>query len=591
MHKLNRGHFLKLSAGAILLPVYHQLSAQADKGFGFTNFKDEDLLLQLNKANDLQVELLMESIKSGSLKFGRKIAYDFSILTASFCSPKSKYRDDEQLIPKLDLLVKFLLKAQTPDGTVNVGNLESPPDTAFLVEILGAAAAILKEDDSPATISLQMQLKEMLQKAGNALVTGGVHTPNHRWVICAALAQLHSLYPDKRYTNRIDDWMGEGIFNDKDGNYPERSGTYSMVENNALISMSRFLKKPLLLEAVRKNLQLFYYHIEPDGELVSVDSRRQDQYVPRNSNILYLSYRYLAILDNNKLFAAIVKDMEGKKDYQDIILNRSLFYFLENKLLQKQLPMGSSLPDYEKFIPSSQLLRIRRDNTTASLFGGIDWPLIIASGRSCSPNFFTYRKGKAILKYVRLSTAFFSMGYFYSDDIKKSGNSYILHKKLTVPYYQPLPKDKRNKTGDYTLSPSVDDRFWNKMDFKNRPVSNVKNLDITITMTEKNGAVDLAFKADGLKDVPVTIELCFEEDGKLSGVTEKMSEKYFLETGIGEYKAGDDTIRFGPGSFSHSAIEGLEGERYSTHFGSLKTKGQHVYLTGITPFTHTLQFS
>ena len=101
----------------------------------------------------------------------------------------------------------------------------------------------------------------------------------------------------------------------------------------------------------------------------------------------------------------------------------------------------------------------------------------------------------------------------------------------------------------------------------------------------------MAFKADGLKDVPVTIELCFEEGGKLSGVTEKMPEKYFLETGFGEYKAGDDTIRFGPGKFLHSAIEGLEGERYSTHFGSLKTNGQHVYLTGITPFAHTLEFS
>jgi hypothetical protein len=591
MRKLNRSNFLKISTAAILLPIYNKLAAQADTGVGFSNFEDEELMLQLNQANNLQVELLLESIRPGNLKFGRKIAYDFSILTAGFCSAKSKYHHNEQLIPKLDLLVKFLLQAQTTDGTVNIGNLESPPDTAFLVEILGAAASILAEDNSTATTSLQLQLKEMLQKAGNALVTGGVHTPNHRWVICAALAQLHSLYPDKRYTTRIDDWMGEGIFNDKDGNYPERSGTYSMVENTALISISRFLKKPSLLEPVRKNLQLFYYHIEPDGELVSIDSRRQDQYVPRNSNILYLQYRYLAILDNNKLFAAITKDIEGKKDYQEIILNRSLFYFLENKLLQKQLPLGSSLPDYEKFIPSSQLLRIKRNDTTASLFGGIDWPLIIASGRSCSPDFFTYRKGKAILKYLRLSSSFFSMGYFYSDGVKKSGNSYVLHKKLSVPYYQPLPKDKRNKNGDYKLSPSIDDRFWNKMDFKNRPVSNLKTLETTITFTEEKGNAELVINISGLKDVQVTIELCFSENGTLSGNMETIEGNSFLKDGFGSFESGGDKIQFGPGKAEHRSVEGLEGERYSTHFGTLRTKGQHVCITGITPFFHTLKFA
>ena len=589
MKKMKRTAFLKLTGGAALLPLTAAMVRQVERGIGFRNFGDEPLLQQLNTANDRQVALLLVSVRSGQLKFGRKTAYDFAILTAGYCSPRSMYYHDSRLLEKMDLLVQFLLQSQAPDGTVNIGNLESPPDTAFLVEILGAAASILQEDAQAAAAPVQAQLKSMLRKAGEALLTGGVHTPNHRWVICAALAQLHAVYPDQRYIRRIETWLSEGIYNNADGYYPERSGTYSMVENAALITMSRFLNKPQLLEPVRRNLQLYYYHIEPDGELVSMDSRRQDQYVPRKSNIFYLQYRYLAVLDNHPLFAAIAKDMEGRNDYQEIILDRSLFYFLENKTLQKQLPPAVSLPDYEKLIASAHLLRIRRDRHTLSFFGGVDWPLIIASGRSCSPDFFTYRKGEAILKYLRLSSAFFSMGYFYSEGLQKKGNRYILHKKLTVPYYQPLPAGKRKKDGDYALTPSIDQRFWNKMDFPNRPVSNVKSLDTTITLTEENGKATLLFDITGMDQVPVTIELVFKEGGALNLRADDKGN-YFLEEGFGEYRKGSDLIRFGPGNKGHSAITDLEGERYSTHFGTLRTEGMHVYITGKTPFRHTLTF-
>ncbi|NJO26021.1 MAG: hypothetical protein HC867_10035 [Bacteroidia bacterium] len=55
-----------------------------------------------------------------------------------------------------------------------------------------------------------------------------------------------------------------------------------------------------------------------------------------------------------------------------------------------------------------------------------------------------------------------------------------------MPYYQPLAKEKRNKSGDYKLSPSIDDRFWNKMDFKNRPARQYKKIGNTITFYEAN---------------------------------------------------------------------------------------------------------
>lgn len=556
------------------------------------HWDNDDILDRLLVANDKQVEQLLESVKQGNLTFSRKIGYDIASLSASYCYPKSKYYHSTVLVPKIDLLVDFLASSQAEDGTVNVGNLESPPDTAFLMEILCGATTILQKDNSKELADIKTRLKNIIMRAGDALSKGGVHTPNHRWVVSAALSQINALYPDKKYTDRIADWLGEGIYIDKDGHFPERSGTYSSVETNAFITISRFLNKPSLLEPVRKNLDMFYYYTELNGDLVSNDSRRQDQYAARSVAIFYMQYRYMAIRDSNPHFAAITKMIESVKDFEKEVLERSLFYFLENETLQKPLPSPTPLPDnYEKLFTTSHLLRIKRKNITTTLFGGVDWPIIIASGRSNSPNFFSYRKGNAILKYMRLSSTFFSMGYFYSDGLQKEGNKYILHKKIEVPYYQPLPKDKRNTAGDYKLSPSIDDRFWNKMDFKNRPVSNVKILDTTITFTENNGVVELAIEVNGLKGVPVTIELCFAEGGKLSGVSEPNNGNYFLEKDFGQYESGGDTIRFGPGTVKQKSIENLEGERYTTHFGSLRTEGMHVYLTGVTPFSHKLQFS
>lgn len=595
MNSIDRNLFLKkaFQIGALvwLNPLANVMSAEASPGLFKNDFVDDDLLQRLSIANDRQVSAVIKS-NNQNLVFSRRTGYEFAALSASYSYKGSKHYKSSLVISALEKLTRFLLEAQAEDGTVNIGNLESPPDTAFLLEPLTAGASILSKENAVDISGVKAAIKNFIVKAANALATGGVHTPNHRWVICAALAQVNALYPDKKYTNRIDDWLGEGIFIDSDGHFPERSRNYDAVENASLITMGRLLHKPELFEPATKNLDLTYYYTEPNGDLVTTDSRRQDQYGSKSIVSFYLHYRYLAITNNNSKFAAIAGQIEGVKGFEEEVLNRHFFHFLENPLLQKQLPSATPPPvDYEKLFTTSHLLRIRRGNTTATLFGGVDWPLIIASGRSNSPDFFSYRKGAAILKYMRLSSSFFSTGYFYSDGLRKEDNKYILYKKLEVPYYQPLPKGRRNAEGDYKLSPSTDGRFWNKMDFENRPVSNVKTLETKISLLESNGRSEVNINVTGQAGVPVTIELCFKEGGRLSGVTKGENENSFLEKGMGRYEFGEDRIEFGPGTIHHREIRDLEGERYSTHFGNLRTEGMHVFLTGVTPFKHKLVFS
>jgi hypothetical protein len=591
LKKINRNSFLKKSIGIgtsmVMLPL-----------LGFPSISSlpkqasiAGLWARMVAANDVFIQDLMDKGAAANRHGGRSNGYNFAMLSAGYACKDSQFHMNPLLIELLDKTTDNLIASQRPDGTINAGNLESPPDTAFIMEPVCAGVFILSEIEDVALIPLLVKVKSFVEKVGAALVVGGIHTPNHRWVLCHALARINHLYPDTSYVNRIDEWLSEGIFIDEDGHYPERSMNYSDVENNAFITMGRLLNRPELFEAPRKSLAMTYYYMEPNGDLITTDSRRQDQYSHRSIVGQYLHYRFLAIRDQDGAFAHIVSMIEGFPGFDKVIVKEALFYFMENELLARDLPEPRALPTtFEKVFRTSSLVRIRRMDTTVTIFGGVDWPLIIASGRSVSPNFFSYRKGQAVLKHMRMSAGFFSMGYFRSEGLRQEGKKYILHQKLEAPYYQPLPEHLRNKEGDYELTPSIDGRFWSKMAFDQRPVSNVKTLESKISISEDNGKVTLFFEINGLEGVEVTIELCFDEAGKLSGVTPSSSgeDNYFLSTGNGTFTYGGDTIYFGPGSKEHERIGRLDGEQYSVHFGTLRSNGKHVYLTGITPFVHTL---
>jgi hypothetical protein len=594
MEKINRTTFLKKSihigALAFLLPVGVGFSA-APKTHDQEKATAGDLFKRLVRANEKEIERILNTGNGLSRVYSRNIGYDFAKLAAGYCCSSSAYYENPKVLARLEAIAAFLLHNQRPDGTMNVGNLESPPDTGFVMEPVCSGTALLLAKKSKVLQPIRNEIRKFILSAAEALTYGGVHTPNHRWVVCDALARVNALYPNPKYVNRIDEWLGEGIYMDEDGHYPERSMNYSDVENSAFICLGRLLKRPELFEAPRKSLDMTYYYMEPNTDLVTTDSRRQDQYSFRSIVGQYLHYRYLAIQDKNGKFAAIARLIENAPGFEEAIVKKGLFYFMENPLLQQELPPESTLPvDFEKFFSTSSLARIRRGTTTATIFGGVDWPLVIASGRSVSPNFFSYRKGQAILSYMRLSSQFFNMGHFRSEGLRRENGKYILFKKLEAPYYQPLPAALRNKEGDYLLTHSIDDRFWSKMAFDQRPVSNVKSLETTITIEEKNGRVDLTFDVRGMEAVAVTIELCFRKGGELTGVTPvgDSPDNHYFEGGAGRYKIGEDSITFGPGRMEHDRIRDLDGEKYSVHFGSLRTEGEHVYITGLTPFSHTL---
>lgn len=589
MKEITREEFLKTTTLAVAAAFFSNNLFGKSTAVG--GLSDELMLIRLVGANDKSVEHILEnSPPSPQGQYYRFISTNFSILTAAFSHPKSSYFKSGDVKKAMNDHINKLISLQYPNGTLDAdGNRKSPPDTAFLLESLYPSALILSANENEEISSIKSNLEAFLLAAGEGILRGGVHTPNHRWEISSVLCKLYHLFGDKRYVDRVDEWLAEGVYQNADGNYPERSRNYAEVENKAFVMIGSLLDRPEFFEIVSKNLNATYFYMEDDGELVCLDSRRQDQYNPISILKSYLTYRYMAIHENNGFFASIAKKMEGFEDFERAVLSSALPYFMASPVLPKEMPKGKGLPpSYNKYFKGSDLVRIKKGIMTASIFGGNDLPLRVASGRSCNPTFFTFRKGKAILEYARLSTSFFNTGYVRGEGLEKNGNKYLLHEKKEAYYYQPFSREKINREGDYKLSESLDRRFWSKMDFAARPKDTL-TLKSKITIEEIKGGFKMDIEVSGADNVEVTLDLCFREGGSFEGAIQGEKEgDFFLEDGYAKYSFGSDMIEVGQGKYEHGNINDLDGEVYSTHFGSIKGNGQHLYICGLAPFKHSL---
>ena len=541
---------------------------------------------RLVTANDTAATLALQTIAMPSRLSIRRVAEALRPVAAAFASKDSRYFRSSQLIAPMAQAAELLRRAQHSDGTIDAGNLHSPPDTGFLVEFAGEVLAVLRRQDDQRLNGVRETLDQFLLAAGEALITGGIHTPNHRWVICSGLAWLHSLFPDTKYRTRIDEWLAEGVDIDADGQFSERStAIYGRVTDAALVTMARLLNRPALLEPVRRNLEMLVYYLHPDGEVETVGSRRQDAgMVAASAGGYYREYRYLAIRDGNPRFAAVARLLE---EHQAGAIERTtpLLSFLADPLLERTMPSGAGLPgDYARVFPVSHVARIRRGAISATVFGGSDWPRGVESGLSSTPSFFTFRKGRAVLESLRMGAAFFSQGAFHPEGLTVTHDrKYVLRQTLTAPYYQPLAKQYRKPGGDYPLTPARDERFWSKLDFPHRRESQVQTLQQRVTISERDGTFELAIEVTGATGVPVTLEFAFRTGGILEG---KLRGK-ILEEGTGFYRLGPDAIEFGPGEAAHELLD-LSGHSYRAHGATLTPVGERVYVMGLTPFRKTL---
>lgn len=482
--------------------------------------------------------------------------------SALTCSESSYFQSKNLLTDIGQALHCLITNMQHADGTIDLmeTNFHSTPDTAFMVKRLAPVYILMRQSNIAGTRQAMADFKTFLQRAGEALITGGIHTPNHRWVVCAALTKLNELWPDTRYVSRVNEWLGEHIDIDPDGQYTEKSTYgYSAVVDRVLITVAKGLNKPYLLDAVRKNISMMRYYIHPNGEVVTEASNRQDKGQKGTMENYYYACRYLAILDNDGEMASICRLIETTSFKT---LAEMLPHFLEDPFLWKPLPASKQLPvSYVKAFPYSGVVRIRRG----------DWDTTLLSN---NPGWLTFHKGAAVLQTMRIASSFFGKGQFQTENITQQGNSWVLSKKLEGNYYQPYPKDKIAPDGDLSKMPRT-----------NRDKSNIQYLETTIRISEAGNGIEVAIEMSGTDNVPVAMELIFRRGGKFEGVTAHPSkaDAFLLSGNKGSYRMGNDTIHFGPGKLEHKGIQ-LRGALPAADAPT-------VYLTGFTPFKHIVQIS
>jgi len=489
-----------------------------------------------------------------------------STLCCGICAPGSSYFQSKELVEPLRLAVAYLLRAQHADGTIDLhtSNFASPPDTAFAIDRMYPVYRLFSDSGLRSLNEIAVDLGTFIQRAAGAVAVGGIHTPNHRWVACAALAQANAIEPHQAYVDRADAWLAETIDIDPDGQYTEKSTLgYSAVIDRALITTAHLLDRPELYDPVRRNLEMMLYYVHADGEVVTEASSRQDKFTRGSRARYYLPYRTLALRDGDGRFAAVARDLERNHANQLI----DLITFLSEPAFGGELPPDSPLPDtYAKVFSHSNLARIRRGRTSATILAD-------------NTTFFSLHKGAAALDAVRLASAFFGKGQFSSDSLTVEDGRYVLRQVLEGPYYQPLSPEQI-AAGDHIRMAPQGIVTGNRAEF--RATSNVQRLEVTVGITERDGIFMLDFLIAGTPDVPVTIELAFRHGGTLAGVEPLggSGTAFLLPSGTGRYSVGDDTIEFGPGNRDHT---------YTQIRGALpKWDGQSVFVTGMTPFHHTL---
>jgi len=473
----------------------------------------------------------------------------FDPLIAGLVHPKSKFFRSAEVFQHLKLAGVFLDRHTSPDGNVQnpETNFNSAPDTSFGARAMAMGVRLAQLRGEREVLSYAIP---HLTRAGRAMANGGLHTPNHRWIMCSSMAQIHEIAPDPSYLKRIDAWLREGIDIDDDGQYSERStGTYNVIVNSSLVLLADKLRRWDLLNPVRQNLEAVLHLMDTGGDLLTDISTRQDQFTQANIASYWFALHYLALRDNNPVYAGLA--LPHVRNYMTLSYAMTWPDFLRTDVVTKP-----PADNYARHFARMGVTRIRRGDMSGT---------ILSAGNS---RFFQFRHGEAVVNSVRFASGFFGKGQFRPSAFERRRDGYVLTQELTAPYYQPLDRD-------------VGMRFEEMRPL--RETTDICRLTQRVRIVERPDGFDVELTASGTDEVPVTVEVNLREGGVLEGADPTGDGAWFLKKEAAVYRVGASRLQFGPGHHEHrwTAVRGAERRLPG---------GVTVYLTGFTPFTHTLRF-
>ncbi len=497
-----------------------------------------------------------------------------SYLCALYACEDSKYHQDPALLPLIINAAEQTVRTAYPDGTSDLlaTNFYTPATFELQSLCRGYRTFVKYMGDS----SQEKQARDAMHRAVETLargcLNGGFHTPNHRWVECAALVMSYNILGWPELMVKCRAYLSEGIDCDEYGEFTERSvGVYNPVNVNSMMVLAEEGNMPELFEYAKRNLDLTFNYLDGDGTVFTKNSRRQDKGndVTYPAHVWYYLYLWAGEKFSNPKYIKFAETM-----FEDAILagrgmTCPLWLYVDRPQL-KTFEMDTShvtIPDhYHAYYPNSNIVRVRKGDFTYTLLAN-------------NPDFLHVKFGKATFT-VRMCASFFAVAQFAPAEVTKTDTGY----RMTFSGH-----------GEYKgLFPTPPDSpDWFKMDHTLRPVLHACELDFTLDVTDLDDGVKLAIRVDNTPRVPFKLEFAIPANTRF-----ETNNVIFDTVAGGSIVVKDGNARLeNVETGSEVTIEGLFGAHmyHKTMRGSIPPMegAFSLYATGFSPIAReiTLRFS
>ncbi len=519
-------------------------------------------------------------------------------MAAALSAEGAAYYHDEQLLGALERAADFMLRRQHEDGTISLGgtNFNSPPDTGFVINGMAQIYRLLHRETWEPVHAVADKVKMFLERTIPAMLTGGCHTPNHRWVFAAALGSLYELFADERLIARAEEWLAEGMDCTNDGEWTERSnGIYNTVSNIMLIYAARTLNRPELLEPVRRNLAMMVYMIHADGEVITDYSGRQDWGVRHDLSEYFLCYRLMAQMDRNPRFAAMYDLAAANLSRLGPVNNHALLGWLMHPCEDVDSIPREPLPScfrkvFNADYPIERQLERMRDAghhgkiSHSSMHTAFGSPImrvrdgaVGATIMTRSANFFALRNGDVRLLGISLMTLF-TPGVIEMEQFEETLTGCRMSTTMEKGYYGPVPADRLPQSAQEPISP------WYLLPHHKRPFTHAQQHSISADVEQDGDDWVIRLRSDERMDVVTQAVLLFPSGTELQG------------EGLSESEGGwliwtDGALSLSSGGYG---MELTGGRRDHTVDGPLRPIGagpgvKVVLINLLTPFNHEIR--
>jgi hypothetical protein len=497
--------------------------------------------------------------------------YRTSSMISLYCNPDSKLYRDEALYDRILKGLGFAVKMQKESGLFDyvTCNFSSAPDTAFCIKKLMPIFFFLKdvrgENRTEKEDEIFGIINGIIERAAKGIMTGGFHTPNHRWAIASTLMECAKIYGDDSMAECAGRYLAEGIDCNDDGEYAEKSaGNYNRVNNDAMITLAEATGDKSYEEHVIRNLHMMLHYWEPDDSVYTANSTRFDKDRLMYPTDYYTEYMLMAErhgIDEFYEMANTIIDICQRKNMHG---PDCLIYFMwypkwkeiEHDGLYKD-------PDYHVFYEESGISRNKTGRYTYTIMNG-------------KSNFLYFHNGTIKLE-MKVAGSFCEHRAFKSETMEKTEEGFHLHQTMHGWYYLPWSEDKIPETND-----------WWKMDNAARDKKMGPDMDIDVWVKESSNrdGIDVRVKTSGVDGAPWRIEMAvtgadFMEDGSFATALSG-NEAIIAKNDYVEISNDKDRLTIGPGFGTHRFMEGKEDSELRNAGAST------LYFTDYTGFDHTI---